>query len=132
MAVRTLDEWAAPRLQAYPLAALKDTVVGIEAAHYLDRLLSNPPSKEPLLSALGGFPFALRTHIENELEAMQSFGIKPLFVFSGMDYAVKEKSSREMTDSVRLNSEAWGLYNQHQAVRAVETFGNSGGLICLG
>lgn len=57
---------------------------------------------------------------------MQSFGIKPLFVFSGMGYVVKEKPSRESSDSVRLNSEAWSLYNQHQAVRAVETFGNSG------
>ena len=124
--MRAFDEWATPSLQPYPLAAIKDTVIGIEAAHYLDRLLNNPPSKEPLLSALGGFPFALRTHIENELEAMQSFGIKPLFVFSGMDFAAREKRTREMSDAVRANSEAWGLYNQHQAVRAVETFGNSG------
>lgn len=105
---------------------MKDTVIGIEAAYYLDRLLNTPPSKEPLLSALGGFPFALKTHIENELETMQSLGIKPLFVFSGMDYVAKEKPSRELSDSVRLNSEAWSLYNQQSPVEAVETFGNSG------
>ncbi|KAI9820999.1 MAG: hypothetical protein M1826_000778 [Phylliscum demangeonii] len=124
--VRSLDDWATPRLQSFPLSAIKDTVIGIDAAHYLDRLLNTPPSKEPLLSALGGFPFALRTHIENELEAMQSFSIQPLFVFNGMDFAARDKSSRDWTDSVATVSEAWNLYHQQQAVRAVEMFGNSG------
>lgn len=126
MPVRTLDEWATPRLQNFPLAALKDTTLGIEAAHYLDRLLSTPPSKEPLLSALGGFPFALKTSIEHELEMMSSFGIRPVFVFSGLDCAVKEKPMRQLREASRLNSQAWELYNQHRAIQAVDAFGNSG------
>lgn len=85
-----------------------------------------PPSKEPLLSALGGFPFALKTHLENELEALQAAGVKPLFVFTGLDFAVKSQPSKQLSRAARLNAEAWELYNQHQAVQAVETFGNSG------
>lgn len=129
--MRTFHEWAASRQQLYPISALKDTTLGIEAAHYLDRLLNTPPSKEPLLSALGGFPFALKTHIEHELEAMQSFGIRPLFVFSGMEFAVKEKPMLALRQSSRPNAEAWELYNQHQAVQAVDTFGNTGESACI-
>jgi hypothetical protein len=117
---------AALRAQTYPLSALKDAVLGIEAAYYLGRLLNNPPSKEPLLSALGGFPFALKTYIESDLETLKRNGIVPLFVFSGMDLAKKDKPFSNLNDSALANTRAWELYDQHQAVQAVETFGNSG------
>jgi XPG N-terminal domain len=125
-AVRSFDEWAANRAQIYPLSALKDAVLGIEAAHYLNRLLTTPPSREPLLSALGGFPFALKTYIENDLEILKRNGIVPLFVFSGMDLAKKDKPFSHLNDSALANTRAWELYDQHQAIQAVETFGNSG------
>ncbi|KAH0547560.1 hypothetical protein FGG08_000285 [Glutinoglossum americanum] len=126
MPVRSFDELATLRAQTYPLSALKDAVLGIEAAHYLNRLLNNPPSKEPLLSALGGFPFALKTYIESDLETLKRNGIVPLFVFSGMDIAKKDKPFSNLNDSALANTRAWELYDQHQAVQAVETFGNSG------
>ncbi|KAI9860754.1 MAG: hypothetical protein M1813_005677 [Trichoglossum hirsutum] len=125
MPVRSFDELAALRAQTYPLSALKDAVLGIEAAYYLGRLLNNPPSKEPLLSALGGFPFALKTYIESDLETLKRNGIVPLFVFSGMDLAKKDKPFSNLNDSALANTRAWELYDQHQAVQAVETFGNS-------
>jgi hypothetical protein len=124
--VRAFDEWAATRLQSYHLSTLRGSSLGIDAAYYLDRLLNTPPSKEPLLSALGGFPLALRMHIEHELDKLRSFRITPVFVFSGMDYVAKEKPSRELRDAAKANAQAWELYDQHQAVQAVVTFGNSG------
>ncbi|KAI9820963.1 MAG: hypothetical protein M1832_003435 [Thelocarpon impressellum] len=126
MAIRTFDDWAAARAQTHPLGGLKDSVIGIEAAHYLQRLLATPPSKEPLLSALGGFPFALKSHIENELDSMQAAGITPLFVFSGLDVGPKHQPSRDEGLAARANTLAWELYDQHEPVKAVETFGDSG------
>lgn len=102
-------------------------MVGVEAEHYLQRLLSTPPSKEPLLSALGGFPFALKSHIENELEHMQTAGFTPLFVFNGLDVGKKDQSGRREAEAAAANLRAWELYDQHQPVKAVETFGDSGG-----
>ncbi|KAI9816836.1 MAG: hypothetical protein M1827_001481 [Pycnora praestabilis] len=124
--IRTLTEWAGTRQQTLPFSVLKDAAIGIEAAHYLDRLLKNPPSKEPLLSALGGFPFALKTVIETELEALRAAGITPTFVFSGLEIAKKDKSATSLSGASRANTQAWELYDQHEAVQAVETFGNSG------
>ncbi|KAI9850063.1 MAG: hypothetical protein M1838_006143 [Thelocarpon superellum] len=126
MPIRTFDEWASTQTQTLPLGALKDTVVGIEASHYLDGLLSNPPSKEPLLSALGGFPFALGSYLENELESIRTAGITPLFVFSGLDVGKEPQTSLDEAAAAQANAQAWELYDQHQPVRAVETFGDSG------
>lgn len=114
------------REAAHPLATLSGAVVGIEAAHYLNRLLTTAPTKEPLVPALGGVPLGLKGQIERELEMMATMRIKPFFVFSGMEYPVQEKPVGELREAARINAEAWGLYNQHKAVEAVETFGSSG------
>ena len=105
---------------------LRDSVLGIDAAHYLDRLLTTSPSKEPLLSALGGFPLALKNHVEHELKVLRALRITPLFVFSGMDFAVREKPLKQLREAAKRNSHAWELYNQHEAIQAVDAFGNSG------
>ena len=126
VSVRTFDDWAAPRHQTQPLTVLRDVVLGVEAEHFLHRLLTTPPSKEPLLSALGGYPFALRSHIENELENMEEAGITPVFVFRGLDVGKQDTTGRREAESAALNTAAWELYDQLHPVRAVETFGNSG------
>ena len=126
MTIRIFDELGASRAQTSPLSTLADAVIGIEAAYYLQRLLSTPPSKEPLLSALGGFPFALKSHIESELESMRSAGMTPIFVFGGLELGGRDPSLHDQTAATRANTQAWELYDQHQPVRAVETFGDSG------
>ena len=57
---------------------------------------------------------------------MQSAGITPLFVFSGMDASQKNKAPQDDEVAARANTHAWELYDQHKPVRAVETFGDSG------
>ena len=79
------------------------------------------------MSALGGFPFALKSHIENDLESMQLAGFKPLFVFSGLDVGKRDHSGRKEAAATAANLRGWELYDQHQPVKAVETFGDSGG-----
>lgn len=46
------------------LSALKGAVIGVHASHYLDQHLNRHVTKEPLLIALRGFPFALKANIE--------------------------------------------------------------------
>ncbi|KAI9718407.1 MAG: hypothetical protein M1812_004128 [Candelaria pacifica] len=125
MTIRAFDEWAGSRLQTLPLADLTDAFIGIEAAHYLDRLLKFQ-AKEPLLSALGGFPFSMKRAIEDDLDALQTHRITPIFFFSGIDVGNKDLLLKDLGDAALSNAQAWEMYDQHQAQQAVETFGNSG------
>ncbi|KAI9831325.1 MAG: hypothetical protein M1819_005099 [Sarea resinae] len=124
--IRTFDEWSVDRCQTIPFSAFQNAVIGIEASHYLDRLLSTPPSKEPLLSALGGSPFALRAIIEKEVESLREAGITAVFVFNGMETVKKDKTFNDINKAARANAQAWEHYDQNHAEQAVETFGKSG------
>jgi len=124
--IHDFEGWSASRVERSPLSALGGAVVAIEASFYLERLLTSRPSKEPLLAALGGTPFALRTHIENELEVLKSENITPVFVFGGLDVGKAYDPFAASNDAVRANVKAWELYDAHQPEPAVETFGNSG------
>lgn len=124
--IQDFDAWSSNRSETNNFSDLEGSTIGIEAAFYLHRLLSLPPAKEPLLSALGGYPFALRAHIENEIEILRGLQITPLFVFNGLDVGKKDRPFKASDDAARLNAEAWDLYHQHLAEKAVDTFGNSG------
>jgi len=124
--IHEFDVWAAGSSETNPFSDLKGSVLAIEASFYLERLLTQAPFKEPLLSALGGVPFALKAHIQNELELLRNADITPLFVFGGMNTGEKDRPFRQQDNAVRLNSNAWQLYDEHQAQRAVDTFGSSG------
>jgi len=125
MPIRSLDTWATShnKSQTLPLSVLKDTTIGIEADHYLLRLLTTSPSKEPLVTALGGFPFGLRYAVEGDIEDFQKAGIKPIFVFSGLKIVRNEKPFSVNDDGPAKRSQAWDLYDQGLASEAVEAFG---------
>ena len=123
--IRDFDNWAAPLIETSSFADLRNCVVAIEASHYLQRYLVGPPIKEPLVVALGSLPYSLKATISNELEAFREAGITPFFVFSGLDVGRKDRVFQASENATRINADAWELYNQHQAQRAVETFGSS-------
>lgn len=123
--IHDFEVWAAPRREINPFSDLAGAVLAIEADFYLDRLLSTT-SKEPLLAALGGIPFGLTEQIKSELRALQDANITPIFVFKGLETGRRSVQYKEANDVALANAEAWDLYSQHQAERAVETFGNSG------
>ena len=127
------DTWSSNRAETNSLSDLSGAAIGIEASFYLDRLLNQPPFKEPLLSALGGLPFSLKAHIENELSVFREHDIKPVFVFNGMNVAKKHRPFKHADDASRINANAWELYNRHEAEQAVQGFGKSGkrGLLVL-
>ena len=124
--IHGFEAWSAGRCQTNSFSDLDGSTIGIDASFYLDRFLNQAPFKEPLVSALGGLPFALRTHIENELQTFTNHRITPLFVFHGLDVGRTFRPFKSSDDAAKTNAEAWRLYNEHHAEKAVETFGNSG------
>ncbi|CAL5870703.1 uncharacterized protein PFLUO_LOCUS4943 [Penicillium psychrofluorescens] len=126
MPIRPFDEWAVGRTQSLPLSALKGAVVGIDASHYLSQHLINQSTREALLSALGGFPFALRSNIEKELQTFKNLGIGSVFVFNGLEFGKKDQRPAAQPTSTRPFEQAWELYDQQQADQVVDAFSNAG------
>ncbi|CAG8268272.1 unnamed protein product [Penicillium olsonii] len=124
MPIRPLDEWAVGRTQSLPLASLKDSVIGIDASHYINQHLLNQSTREALLGALGGFPFALRANIEKELQVLKNLGVSCIFVFNGLEFGKKEQRAR--SQSSRSFEQAWDLYDQQQADQVVDAFSSAG------
>lgn len=129
--IRALDDWAASRAYTLALSSLKGTVIGIDATYYLQQHLQHPSTREPLLIALGGFPFALRANIERELKELRELGINFLFVFDGLQFGAEDSQSHVRNESRRAESarafeSAWDLYDQQQADKVVDAFANCG------
>lgn len=114
------------RTQSLPLSALKGAVVGIDASHYITSHLVNQSTREALLGALGGFPFALKSNIEKELQVFKNLGVGCIFVFNGLDFGKKDERSHIQPASVRSFEQAWELYDQQQADQVVDAFSNAG------
>lgn len=121
-----MDEWASTRLQSLPLSALKGAVVGIDASHYITQHLLHQSTREPLLIALGGFPFALKNNIERELQVFKNLGLACVFVFNGLEFGKKDRRPHVRPESVRAFEQAWDLYDQQQADQVVDAFSSAG------
>jgi hypothetical protein len=124
--VRGLDEWANARSRSLALSTLKGTVIGVHASHYLDQHLNHHVTKEPLLIALGGFPFALKANIERELLALKSLGVTPIFVFDGLEVGKPALDTPSRARSARALEQAWEFYDQQQAEQVVDAFRSAG------
>ncbi|WVQ91860.1 hypothetical protein IAS59_005664 [Cryptococcus gattii] len=125
MTIRGLDNYLKERklVQSCPISTLANTRLGIDATHYLNHLLTDPNSREPLVAATGGLPLAIISKIENDLRALERHAIKPVFVFPGLPLASRPppkgpdiKAEREN----QIKNEAWALYDEGQAYAAVD------------
>lgn len=119
-------EWAVKDnvVQVTPIEKFKGRSIGIDAEDYCHSLLVFE-NREPLLPAHGGKPFSFNKRVDEDLQSFRDAGIKPWFVFSGLDLACKDRSSRlneGRRASVILN-EAWQTYDQAQGEDAVQKFG---------
>lgn len=123
--VRPFDEWAIGRTQSLPLSSLKGAIVGIDASYFIEQHLINVSTREALLGALGGFPFALRNNIEKELQTFKNLGVGCVFVFNGLDFGKKDNRATPQS-AARSFEQAWELYDQQQADRVVDAFSNAG------
>ncbi|KAI5302343.1 alpha mannosidase-like protein, partial [Ascosphaera pollenicola] len=133
MPITWLDEWAGHRglLQTLPLQTLSNTALGIDASFYLDQHLNHYSHKEPLLPALGGFPFSLKQYIERELRVLRDNAVQPVFVFNGLESESRRKLSDrqngpEERESAKRVEHAWELYAKGDALQVVEVFSSAG------
>ncbi|KAJ5973444.1 hypothetical protein N7481_010654 [Penicillium waksmanii] len=130
MPIRPFDDWVVGRTQSLPFSALKGAVVGIDASHFIEQHLINVSTREALLGALGGFPFALRSNIEKELQTFKNIGVGCIFVFNGLEFGKKDNLTAPQSAS-RSYAQAWELYDQQQADRVVDAFSNAGMMTTL-
>lgn len=102
-------------------------MIGVEATSYLQQIIDEPPSHEPLLAALGGDPIGLKQHLETELNRWNDNHMKPLFVFDGLNVVGKDEITLEAAKvALEKTSEAWSLYGDNSPAAAVNAFGASG------
>ena len=110
--------------QTCPLNALSGTRLGIDAAHYIKTLLSEPDSREPLVAATGGIPLALVARIEADLRSLESLRIRPVFVFAGLPASVRPPQKGMDPLAARetnIKDEAWMHYENGEVDRAIMT-----------
>lgn len=119
------NEWAASAQlgSVHPLKALYNHRLGIDAEDYIKSLLGNPPTREPLLPALGGLPFSLKDTLEKHIRILESNDIEPVFVFNGLSYDGQEQNMLAMVAAQKTISNAWRLYSESQPDQAVNEFG---------
>ncbi|KAK7540334.1 PIN domain-like protein [Phyllosticta citricarpa] len=120
------DDWTVNLAEHSKIDELAGYNVAIDAADYLNRLLNDPHFKESLLPALGGLPFSMKRCVNEDLARWKSANISPFFVFSGLTVGKKDDKLFFASDEASLKTEnAWELYNQGEAERAVATFGEA-------
>ncbi|GAB7363951.1 hypothetical protein MBLNU230_g4513t1 [Neophaeotheca triangularis] len=109
------------------LEEMRGSILGIDAEEFLNSLLTTSLTREPLLPALGGLPFALESHLEIFVHNCRDAGIKPFFIFNGIDTAVRDRAtvSKECKQAARSLDEAWKQYDATKADDAVAEFGKS-------
>lgn len=107
-----------------PLSCLKGGMIGVDAIYYLDTLLR--AHREPLLSALGGYPLGLEHTISTNLKNLQSAGVQLHFVFNGLEFGVDEDPFSRSTRAADTHASAFNIYEQDQAQDAIRIFKSSG------
>lgn len=101
--------------------------IAVHAGYFLHKFITSPPYQEPLHPVLGGNPFALKTHLEVELQAWQKLDLHPTFYFDGEGFVESEEiAMRESKVAYSKMEGAWKLYHNQQPNEAVIAFGKSG------
>jgi len=86
---------------------------------------------EPLLSALGGLPYGLKSEIEADLDNWKKHGVTPMFVFDGLYIIGQEDMALRIAKKAsRRSDKAWESYRdaktEQQRKDAVKGFGELG------
>jgi hypothetical protein len=128
---QSFEQWAASSICTYDFEdprvqeKLKDSVIGVDASYYLDLRL-NKTSHEPLLHALGGFPYSLKKILDDDLQLLRSYKIEPIFVFDGLDFRNKEPPSSRSLANRRAHEDGWKHYSDGDPDQTVADFSRAG------
>ena len=107
--VQPIEEWAAARIQSFPLSAIKGAAIGVDASYYLDLRL-NKNCNEPLLHALGGFPYTLKRLVEEDVQSLKKLDISLVFVFNGLDFRNREQPASKSLANRKAHEDGWQHY----------------------
>ncbi|GAA5934423.1 hypothetical protein JCM10213_001974 [Rhodosporidiobolus nylandii] len=133
MPIRALDTWLHERglVKECSLAALSGTRLGVDADHYLRKLLSvrEPADRcDTFTPAIGGAPLTLTAEIEANMHTLQALGIKPVFVFNGVNPLERERPNPNDERSWR-RGQAWEHYENGRVPQAQAEFGASASVV---
>lgn len=121
------DEYINGQATSHDIAELEDCAIAVDATYYLQRMLTNPPSREPLLTALGGLT-GVHNHIDSDLDLWEEHKITPFFIFDGQSITGQDEVFiRRGRRAIEQSNHAWELYVNGQAQEAVDSFGNHNG-----
>ncbi|THZ81519.1 hypothetical protein D6C84_06508 [Aureobasidium pullulans] len=125
------NEWAASAQLGHTdsFVELNDRRLGIEAEDFIANILTTAPTKEPLLPALGGLPFALEEIIIQQVTTLKDHGCEPYFIFSGVVSNGQEERLQSAIRATKSIAKAWDLYGASQPEYAVTEFGTLSGTI---
>ena len=113
------------------MSELEDCAIAVDATYYLQVLLDNSPSHEPLLPALGGLT-GIQAHIEADLDSWTASKVTPFFIFDGQTVTGQDEVAViRGREAIKKTNEAWELYFTGQAENAVAAFGANGGMNCV-
>ena len=116
--VKYFDEWVdKDRLaKQAPLEVLKGSVIGVDAAYFSKKFLT-----EPLLTALGGSPIALEV-LTSAVRDLKDTGIELHFVFNGLSFKRPSDPFSLSNWTSKQNAEAFAAYEDETPERARHTF----------
>jgi hypothetical protein len=119
------NEWAASAQLGHTdsFAELNERRLGIEAEDFIANILTTSPTKEPLLPALGGLPFALEDTITHHVDVLRRHGCQPYFIFNGVTSNGQEERLQASIRATKSIANAWELYGASEPERAVAEFG---------
>ncbi|SHO77073.1 Similar to S.cerevisiae protein MKT1 (Protein similar to nucleases that forms a complex with Pbp1p) [Malassezia sympodialis ATCC 42132] len=112
-------------LQEESLSALKNTRLGIDLSYYLRHILASKERAEPLVTAIGGPPLALVSHIEEDLRVLEQHRIKPVFVLNGLSPAKRTRPFSYEDRRPGLRNRAWEAYEAGNVTLANQNFAAS-------
>ncbi|KAK9479965.1 temperature dependent protein affecting M2 dsRNA replication-domain-containing protein [Lipomyces japonicus] len=120
--VRALDLFVRERrlVKVLPLAALKQSVVGIDAEYFLEQIIRS--HKDPMAPAIGGLPTKFESSIDSFLSVLKAENITPLFVLKGLDVVSSRKPFSEVDATEQKRNEAWDVYNRRLSSEIVKSF----------
>eukprot|EP00741_Cyanophora_paradoxa_P019287 tig00000215_g18620.t1 len=123
MPVRGLAEFLRDRglLRTDSIEALRGTSIGIDGYVWLRKL----QIREPLREATGDGSQALPVALSEQLRVFEEAGIKPCFVFAGLNIPRKERPFTQPDDRLAARQRAWQEHAANNLRAAVALFSQS-------
>ncbi|TDZ53627.1 Uncharacterized protein CTRI78_v006886 [Colletotrichum trifolii] len=121
------DAWINGQAATHEISELEDCAIAIDATYYLQLFLDTPPFHEPLLPALGGMT-GIEHHLRADIDQWKAHKIVPFFIFDGQSVTGQEEVAVQRGKLAnQKTNEAWNLYFNSEAQKAVDAFGNNTG-----